>query len=221
MIVEFIKAAHVLGEFYSAGAIADIDADDANELIRRNVCRFYGDGDQHSYTWTDLVQSAVGVNPVGAVAPPVVDETETGFPGSLLFSGSADQLLTGSWQLLHEWREGSAIRPHIHWMLTADSASAVGWEFYYRISGIGAVAGAWVGPVAGTLAVTHNNTANTQALSTFGEIAMTGHTVSTLVFWRLYRRGSTDANNDTARLLSIDAHYQKDGTGSKHEYIKD
>jgi hypothetical protein len=220
MNVLFLRQTQIRHTTYVPGDRADIDADDANDLIRRGLVSYLGEGDLHSGTWNDIAGPVSGINPAGALDAPAVDTTETGWPGSFLFSGSADKLIAGYIQLGHDWEEGSPIRPHIHWMLTADSASAVTWEFYYRLSNIGDAAGTWVGPVSGTLAVSHGNTANVQALTTFGEIDMTGYTLSAIVAWRLYRRGSTDANNDDARLLSLDFHRRANGTGSIQEYLK-
>ena len=221
MRVTFLARCQIAATVYAVGDVADIDDDYANDYIRRGLARFSGSGPRASLAWLDVVQSASAINPAGAVAAATIDTTETGWPGTLLFSGSADNMLAGSWQINHDWQEGSAIRPHIHWMLTANSANAVGWEFYHRVSGIGAAAGAWVGPVAGTLAVSHDNVADQQAITSFGEIPLPGQTVSCVVAWRLYRRGTTDANNADARLLFIDFHYQSDGTGSWAEYSKD
>jgi hypothetical protein len=221
MKVEFKHRAQVAGVTYEVGDIADIDADIGHQLIDGQHAIYLGDGDRHTDTWNDLVQLAAGINPTGAVNAPAYDDVETNWPGTLLFSGSADNLLCGQWQTSHEWNEGTAILPHIHWMLTADSSNAVGWEFYYRVTGVGEAADAWVGPIAGTLAISHQNTANFQAITTFGAIPLTEKHISVIVAWRLYRRGATDANANTARLLSIDAHYRKNSTGSKQEYIKD
>jgi len=218
--VRFLQVAQIRGTRYAPGDVEDIDTDIAVDFIARKVAVFAGDGDRHSHTWTDLVQGAVGVNPPGLVSDPSVDTTLTDFPGTYLFAGNAVNILAGSWQVIHEWAEGTALRPHIHWMLTANSADAVDWGFYWRVSGPGLLASAWSSEVSGTLKVGHGGVADTEAVTTFGEIDLTGYKVSCNVAWRLYRNGDTDANNDDARLLSIDAHYRKDGTGSKQEYVK-
>ena len=173
--------------------------------------------------WDDLTfaASSITVNPIGAVANPARDETETDFPGTLLFSGSQINVLAGAFQMKHCWKEGTAIRPHIHWSKPAGGAGDdVSWTFYYRILNRGAVPGAWQGPVAGTLAVNHNGTAEAEAITSFGEIDLTGMPVSTNVAWRLYRLGNSDSFNGTARLIEFDIHYQIDSRGSPQEYSK-
>lgn len=173
--------------------------------------------------WDDLTFAASGVtiNPIGAVANPARDETETDFPGTLLFSGSAINVLAGTLQMPHDWAEGTVIRPHIHWTKPAGGAGDdVAWQLYTRIWKRGEAPGAWVGPVAGELSLNHNGVAEAEAITTFGDVAMTGMPVSTNLAWRLYRQGATDAFNGTARLIEFDVHYQVDSRGSTSEYQK-
>lgn len=173
--------------------------------------------------WDDLTFAAgsITVNPVGAVDSPSRDQTETDFPGTLLFSGSSVNVLASSFQLPHDWYEGSAIRPHIHWTKPAGGAGDdVTWEFYYRFFNLGAAPGDWVGPVSGTLAVDHTGIAEAEAITTFSEIDCTGRKVSQNVAWRLYRRGNSDVFNGTARLIELDVHVLKDSRGSQEEFSK-
>jgi hypothetical protein len=126
-------------------------------------------------------------------------------------------------QMPHAWKLGSTIRPHIHWAKTSASANVVTWEFYYRILGNVADAfGTWSSAVTrssdAATTIGDDTATNTHLLTSFGDITMTGYTESCLVAWRLYRRGSSDAYADTARLLSFDIHYQSDGRGSIPEY---
>lgn len=220
MLVLFSRRTIIAGRIYNPGDTADIDTDIAVDLLDRSLASFLGDGDRHTSSWTDLLQPASGINPAGAVAPPSIDQDLNEFAGSLLFSGALNNVLAGQWQLPHEWQEGTPIRPHIHWMLTADSAAAVAWVLRYRVGGIGQAAGEWSESVPGVLSVSHGGVKDVHAISTFGEIAMTGNLVSVVVFWQLERLGSTDANGDDARVISIDAHYLKDSSGSATEYAK-
>lgn len=173
--------------------------------------------------WDDLTfaASSITVNPVGAVDAPSRDAGETDFPGTLLFSGSQVNILAGSFQLPHDWLEGSAIRPHIHWSKPAGGVGDdVSWTFYHRILNRGALPGAWVGPVAGTLSYNHGGVAESEAITTFGEIDLTGYPISTNIAWRLYRLGNADAFNGTARLIEFDVHYLIDSRGSPSEFNK-
>lgn len=170
-------------------------------------------------TWTDLRFPAQGINPAGAVAAPTVDTVETDFPGTLLFSGAADNMVAGVAQMPHEWVSESDIYPHIHWSLPIGSAAAVTWQFYYRLMGVaGDNAGAWVGPVAAASQFGTPTTANNMLVTTFAAIPMTGMLTSAMLAWRLYRRGLTDPNNNTARLAELVFHYLSDKPGSIAEY---
>lgn len=179
----------------------------------------YGKSRRQS-AWNDLTFSASAINPAGSVVAPVLDDTETGFPGTFLFSGAADNLLAGVAQFPHTWIEGSAVTPHIHVARTTNSANAMTWEFYYRRANpaLGTFE-AWQGPVAGTATPSASGTANVPFIYSFGDIDMSGHKVSTLMCWRVYRRGA-DAYADAARLFMVDFNLQNDTLGSGHPYTK-
>ena len=169
--------------------------------------------------WEDLRFPAQGINPAGAASPPAVDDVLTSFSGTLLFSGSQENVIAGVAQMPHSWAVGTALRPHIHWSKPVGSSAAVTWEFYYRhLGSAGDVAGAWVGPVVGTLAAGDQTVTNNQLLTTFGTVDMTGKVESTMLCWQLRRQGAADANNGTARLLELDFHYQTNKRGTVPEF---
>jgi hypothetical protein len=165
--------------------------------------------------WDDLRFPAQAINPVGALAPPAVDEVETGFPGVFLFSGSQDNMISGIAQMPHAWSKGTAIRPHVHWSKVTGSSSAVTWELFVRqIGNPGDVAGAWSEAIAGTLVAGDQTASDNHLLTSFGEVAMTDYIESCCLAWRLYRRGSADADNNAVRLYEFDIHYQIDQLGT-------
>ena len=168
--------------------------------------------------WEDLRFPAQGINPAGAASPPSVDETLTSLSGTLLFSGSQENVIAGVAQMPHAWKRGSELRPHIHWSKPVGSSAAVAWEFYYRHLGFaGDVAGAWVGPVAHTITSGSPTVTNEHVISTFGTISMTGRRESCMLCWQIRRQGNTDADNGTARLYEFDIHYQADKNGTPDE----
>jgi hypothetical protein len=168
--------------------------------------------------WDDLRFPASGINPAGTANAPTVDTTT--YPGTLLFSGSADNHLAGLAQLPHAWLEGSELRPHVHWRKPAADGSglAVGWELRYSISGINAAPVAYTAWLAGTLAVGNLTAQEHHNITSFPAIDMTGYKGSTCVTWELRRVGSSDAYNSTARFLEFDFHYQVGSSGSVQEY---
>jgi len=171
--------------------------------------------------YDDLRFPAQAINPAGAVAAPSVDSTETGFPGTLLFSGTLDHMVALTAQMSHTWKEGSSIYPHLHWAKTTSAAGDnVTWELYYRFINKGAAPGAWFTAQAGTMVVNHNGIAEAEAITAFPAIDMTGRTISQNIAIRIYRRGSSDAYNSDARLFEFDIHYLLDRHGSEAEFVK-
>lgn len=55
-------------------------------------------------------------------------------------------------------------------------------------------------------------------LSAFAGVPLAGQTKSAMILFRLYRRGSTDASNGTARLYEFDFHYKLGQIGSQETY---
>ncbi len=161
--------------------------------------------------WDDLRFPAQSINPIGTIDAPTQDQTETGFPGTLLFSGSRDDMIGGIAQMPHRWKRASLIRPHIHWSKTTGSANAVVWNLYLRVIGNpGDVAGAWSTAYTATIVAGDQTVTNNHILSTFGDVTMANLEESAVLAWRLYRRGSTDAEANTARLYELDFHIQSD-----------
>ena len=207
-----------------AAGLADAPHTHNKPVVTRNVGDGYalvlGNGLESQLTgaWDDLRFPAASINPVGATSPPALDDTVTGFPGTLLFAGNGENIVAGVAQMPHSWRAGSAIRPHIHWAKPVGSANAVAWEFYYRHLGFaGDVAGAWVGQIAGVIAEGDQTVSDSHIISTFGEVAMGGKRESSMICWKIVRQGGTDADAGTARLLEFDIHFMVDkaGTGSE------
>ena len=158
--------------------------------------------------WDDLRFPAQGINPAGAAAAPAVDTTLDGFPGTLLFSGSQENVIAGVAQMPHAWSPGTYIEPHIHWSKPVGSAAAVTWELYYRHLGFpNDVAGDWIGPVVGAIEVGDPTESNSQVITGFGRVDMTGRRESSMLCWQIRRQGATDADNGTARLYEFDIHY--------------
>jgi hypothetical protein len=74
-------------------------------------------------------------------------------------------------------------------------------------------------PVSG---MTDDDTANQVLISSFGQIDMTGASLSSLLLWRLSRLGgeAEDTYGADARLIEFDIHYQIDSNGSMTEFSK-
>jgi hypothetical protein len=149
------------------------------------------------------------------------------------FDKTTEEELYFTVQVPHSWKEGSAIYPHVHWVPASNgSATAlVCWGLEYNFASYGVTA---TSSVFGTTSMLFANkhlltdtslAADTHYLTTFSNIAMTGHTISNMFVCRVFRYPTgtgtnLDNYNDDAGLLEIDFHYQQDAVGSKEEYNK-
>lgn len=167
--------------------------------------------------WDDLRFPAHGINPAGQTDAPAVD-TAT-FPGTLLFSTSAVNLIAGVAQMPHDWARGSELRPHLHWAKSTSASGGVVWEWCYAIADIGGTFGAYSAWIPATAVVADGNTANKHALDSFPSLAMTGYKESTMIAWQIRRNTAATADNygAVARLFEFDFHYQVGKLGTATE----
>jgi hypothetical protein len=175
--------------------------------------------------WDDLRVPITAVTGSGGVKQPgfgqVLDDggASTGV-FAYLYDPNAEEELFFTVQMPHSWLEGSAIRPHIHWMPMDGNAGNVEWGLEYsKVSPGGTFGNTTTLPVIDAA----DGTAKKHQIASFAPIDMTGDTVSTMILCRIFR-DATDVVNDTygaeAAALEIDFHYQINTFGSRQEYIK-
>ena len=164
--------------------------------------------------WDDLRAPASSINPVGSLTPPSIDSSD----GSLLFS--TNDTVAIWFQLPHGWREGTELRPHLHWVKTTTGAGLPNWQMKYKFANAGEVLPAFSSLVSSTVGVSDSNTINKHALSYFPAIDATGKLISSMLCVVLQRTSAGDTYGADAKLLEFDIHYQVDSTGSRQEYIK-
>ncbi len=171
--------------------------------------------------WEDLRFPAQSINPAGLTAAAGVDNTETDFPGTLMFDATTSEMCAGIAQMPHAWIAGTAIRPHIHWAKSTSAAGGVVWHFFYRLINRQAAPEAWSSAVVGADVLANNDTANAEVITTFGDINMDGRPPSTMVAWRLYRipADAADTCAADARLFEVDFHYRVGSYGTGLEFI--
>lgn len=135
------------------------------------------------------------------------------------FSAVVEQELFFWVQMPHAWFEGSAIRPHVHWCPTTAAAGGVVWGLEYTIAKIGAVFPNTT--IINAIDAT-SSTALQHELAGFGDLSMTGNTISTQIGCRIFRNvaHASDTYAAAAALLEIDFHYQVDAPGSRQETSK-
>ena len=168
-------------------------------------------------SWDDLRFPAQGINPAGQTDAPQVDVTT--YPGTLLFSNSAVNLIAGVAQLPHNWEAGTEIRPHLHWAKSTSAAGGIVWEWCYAIADIGGTVGDYSAWIPAVNVVSHGDTANKHALDSWPAIAMTGYKESTMIMWQIRRNTAATADDyaAVARLFEFDFHYQVGKLGTATE----
>ena len=126
-------------------------------------------------------------------------------------------------QIPHSYKEGSDLKPHVHWTTTTGTPGTgdVGWGLDYSVSAI-----------AGTFSSTNSKTgttivepkigttgANIHTITSLGTISGSGLGISSVLVCRLYR--TTDGNfASPALLLGMDFHFEKDTEGSRSDFTK-
>lgn len=172
--------------------------------------------------WDDLTFAASGINLPGAPA----DATRDTSTGLLKFAGNTDNVIAGSAQMRHAWKEQSTVRPHIHLRFpTANAGKNSRWKFEYDCANIN-------GPFTNnygtyttlaTITVANPDDVKKSSIASFGDLDMTGFGISACIAWRISRLASTDVlDDDTSDIIltDFDIHYQRDSNGSVLETSK-
>lgn len=196
-------------------AVVDVDENVTKQITLSQVLRT-----QHPTVpvWDDLRFPASNSSSIDGFQPSVESET-----GLLLFSATFDRKIGYLAQLPHWWKEGSTIKPHVHWQKTTSEAGNVLWRLGYKWAPIGEVMDASFSILSSaTPAVSDADTADVGAITALGDIDATGKTISDMLVMVFSRLGSDalDTYGEDARLLEFDLHIQRDGNGSTEEFTK-
>lgn len=169
--------------------------------------------------WDDLrfPVSAVAVNK--ATSKP--DQIELlGLVRALGFDATASEAVTFWAQMPHDWRQGTAVETHVHWMPSGTATGNVYWELEYYIADIATT----FSSLATVGATDYNDgTANMHRYCDLGSINMSTITgVSAMIGCRLLRQAghAVDTYGEDAGLIEVDFHYRRDGFGSDGEASK-
>lgn len=137
------------------------------------------------------------------------------------FSATITEELFFAVQLPHSWKEGSTIRPHLHWSGTTAGPPPrdVRWQLEWGRAGINQFFPA-TASVSDMVVVAQNQ--NYHQIDAFTPITMTGQLISSMLICRLARYGNSvlDTYPAAAVALEIDFHYQLDTPGSRQETVK-
>ena len=173
--------------------------------------------------WDDLRVPTSATNRGGANDPrflPFLDDG-SGSVGVFTwqFRTNQEEELFFECQIPHHWKEGTIIKPHIHWSPMDAGAGGVVWGLEYTIATPLAVF-----PNTTLITVTDptDTTAFKHQIAILPDIPMVNNKISTMLSCRIYRAGNdpADTYGTEAALLEIDFHYQLNTPGSLQEYIK-
>lgn len=138
-----------------------------------------------------------------------------------------NEMLGNVAQMPLAWREGSIVRPRLHWL--QNQAAVPNWLMEYRIYNNGVLVPAvFTSVITGTIAFTYPGSGMITQISSFPEIDMTGLTLLSFIDCKIYRdTGNTsglfagaDPVATDVTLKEFDIRYQLDGRGSLQEFIK-
>ena len=128
--------------------------------------------------------------------------------------------MSGSFELPHNYKEGSDLRPHIHFTTKDGGSGDVKWNIEYTISNINESFGN---------AVTINGVQSVQATPVLKCLAVETDIIDGLLlhigaqcYFRLFRdpTDAEDTYSGDALLSSIGIHYEIDGDGSRDIFTK-
>ena len=166
--------------------------------------------------WDDLRFPAQSIDRPGPTAGPTWDTTHIGHG----FSASAVNELQFIGQMPHAWRQGSSIRPHIHWEANTGftPGTAAVWCLSVRWRNNGETISALTNY---TITTTPSHTLALM-ISKFPEIDGTGKDISSVLDMQLARLATSTGDSMTAVaiLKEFDIHYLTDSFGSDKEYVK-
>ena len=164
--------------------------------------------------WDDSRFSATQTK-LGSNLKPDFDETNVGYAFA---DNSTAEILYIVAQMPHNWKEGSTIYPHIHWLQNQNQN--VDWEMDYKwFNNNTAVPASFTNLNIATLEYTYVSGNLAQISTTASGIDGTGKKISSILVIKLWRN-TTDSYSGDALFFEFDIHYQVDGFGSYLEYVK-
>lgn len=165
-------------------------------------------------TWNDLIIPGLATR-VGGTAPTFA--AITGGIYGLRFNAGATESVHASFEIMHDYKEGTNLDFHVHWCPTTTNTGNITWGLEYTICNIGTPF-----PAATTVTATvaAPGVVNRHVLTDVVSIPGYGLRIGTVIIFRLYRSGATDTFTGNAFLLSVGVHYQCDTLGSRKETSK-
>lgn len=154
---------------------------------------------------------------LSASTPDMEQYTAIGNVRTFAFDGVGDETVYFNIQLPQSWQQGTSLKPYVHFTAKSATTNAtVIWQLEYTIANRGTILGASTN-LSATLSVSAAHFIHSLSL---GEISATSGTTALMLIGSLTRRGSADTYANDVALVSLEIHYQRDGTGSVKEFDK-
>lgn len=169
--------------------------------------------------WEDLNVAPFSTSLGPNIRPPNVvkfKDNGAGSEGVYLygFDETKEEEVFFSVQLPHSWKEGSDIKPHVHFVVTTQTATTITWNLEYTWQDINGVYGnTTILSASPPCPASHTHT-----IGHLGTISGAGKKISSILVCRLSRSASGYVGN--ALLLSVDFHIQLNTIGSSQETSK-
>lgn len=151
----------------------------------------------------------------GASAPDMINFFAAGGIQGRGFDGNITlEQLYGSFEVQHDYAEGTDVIFHVHWMPTTNNAGNVKWFLEY--SWVNAD-GVFSNPTTISVIQAAGGTAWTHKLASWDAVVGTGKLIGSVMAFRLYRNpaDADDTYPNDAALLDIGCHYLTDTLGSR------
>ena len=143
-----------------------------------------------------------------------------------LYEFSEGDSLQFSAQIPHTYKEGTDLKPHLHWTPHArgneENGNTVAWKLDYTI-----VAPNGVFPASGTVDLSDvvDGTDHKHQVAQSATISGSGIVISSMIVGRLRRDSSgdtwaTDTVGNRPAVLELDFHFEVNTLGSRQEYTK-
>jgi hypothetical protein len=178
--------------------------------------------------WEDMRFPASGSNLDTASSRYSYDFVNCGitFNGGATPARYANEPLCHVVQFPHGWREGSIVKPHVHWIQT--TAATPNWLLRWRAYNNGDTVPAFTN-AAMTSSVWTWSSGSLLNISRFPDIDMDGFNISCVLDMILYRDyanasglfAGAESGAPNVLFKEFDLHYQIEATGSSKEFVKD
>jgi len=170
-------------------------------------------------TWNDLNFEGTALS-TGNSAPDLISLFGSGgIIGRGFDGGNTTEQLFGGSEILHDYKEGTDIHFHLHWMPTTTGLGNVKWQLEYTWQNID---GTFSTPETLELISAAGGTAWKHNKGEFEPINGTGMKIGSHILFRIFRipTDEQDTYSADAALLSVGIHYQINSTGSSEIYKK-